>query len=82
MKYIPYHWNVSDSGLLCLGHSRSLNSCLFITLFYFFILFYLFILVFQGRVLCVTLAVLELTLYTRLALNSEILLPLPPRCWD
>ena len=33
--------------------------------------------------LCVALAVLELTLYTSLALNSqEILLPLPPECWD
>ena len=29
--------------------------------------------------LCV---VLELTLYTRLALNSEIHLLLPPKCWD
>jgi hypothetical protein len=32
--------------------------------------------------LCIALAVLELTLYTRLALNSEIRLPLPPKCWD
>jgi hypothetical protein len=24
----------------------------------------------------------ELTLLTRLALNSEIRLPLPPKCWD
>ena len=30
----------------------------------------------------VTLAVLELTRYTRLASNSEIHLPLPPKCWD
>jgi hypothetical protein len=29
---------------------------------------------------CVALAVLELTLLTRLALNSEICLPLPPKC--
>jgi hypothetical protein len=28
--------------------------------------------------LCVSLAVLELTVYTRLVLNSEICLPLPP----
>jgi hypothetical protein len=27
-------------------------------------------------------AVLELTLETRLALNSEIHLPLSPKCWD
>ncbi|GAB1291686.1 Zinc finger protein 112 [Apodemus speciosus] len=32
--------------------------------------------------LCVALAVLELTLETRLASNSEIRLPLPPKCWD
>jgi hypothetical protein len=32
--------------------------------------------------LCVALAVLELPLSTRLALNSEIGLPLPPECWD
>jgi hypothetical protein len=32
--------------------------------------------------LCVALAVLELTLWTRLASNSEICLPLPPECWD
>ena len=32
--------------------------------------------------LCIVLAVLELDLYTRLALNSEICLPLPPECWD
>jgi hypothetical protein len=38
--------------------------------------------VFQDRDLSVALAVLELTLLTRLALNSEIHLPLPPECWD
>ena len=32
--------------------------------------------------LCVALAVLELTLWTRLAWNLEIHLPLPPKCWD
>ena len=32
--------------------------------------------------LCVALAVLELTLWTRLVSNSEIYLPLPPKCWD
>jgi hypothetical protein len=30
--------------------------------------------------LCVSLAVLELTLDTRLVSNSEICLPLPPQC--
>uniref|UniRef100_A0A0V1KHU5 Uncharacterized protein n=1 Tax=Trichinella nativa TaxID=6335 RepID=A0A0V1KHU5_9BILA len=30
----------------------------------------------------VALAVLELTMQIRLASNSEIHLPLPPKCWD
>ena len=36
----------------------------------------------QTGFLCVALAILELTLYTRVASNSEIRLPLPPKCWD
>jgi hypothetical protein len=36
---------------------------------------------FEKGFLCIALAVLELTLLARLA-NSEILLPLPPECWD
>ena len=32
--------------------------------------------------LCIALAILELTLKTRLASNSEIHLPLPPKFWD
>ena len=35
---------------------------------------------FETGFLCVALAVLELTLYTRLASNSEIRLTLPPEC--
>jgi hypothetical protein len=53
---------------------------LFILLFGFFCLF-VFIF-FETGFLCVDLAVLELTLYTSLASNSEICLPLPPKCWD
>jgi hypothetical protein len=45
----------------------------------FVCLFYCF---FETGFLCVVLAVLELTLETRLASNSEIRLPLPPKCWD
>ena len=37
------------------------------------------VVVFETGFLCVTLADLELNLYTSLALNSEIL-PLPPEC--
>jgi hypothetical protein len=40
-----------------------------------------FVLFFETRFLCISLAILELTLYTRLASNSEIRLPLPPKCW-
>ena len=32
--------------------------------------------------LCVALAVLEFTVETKLSLNSEIRLPLAPKCWD
>lgn len=37
---------------------------------------------FERELLCVALAILELTLQTRLDLNSEIHLPQPPECWD
>jgi hypothetical protein len=37
---------------------------------------------FETRLLCIALAVLYLTLYTRLASNSEVHFPLPPECWD
>jgi hypothetical protein len=35
----------------------------------------------ETMVLCVALAALELTLWPRQALNSEIFLPLPSECW-
>jgi hypothetical protein len=60
-------------------NSRALLHGLF--LFHFLFLFS-FGLVFETGFLCVALAVLELTLQTRLALNSEIHLPLPPKCWN
>ena len=44
--------------------------------------FCFFVLVFQARVHCVVFAVLEFAVQIRLAPNSEILLPLPPQCWD
>ena len=37
---------------------------------------------FETGFLCVALAVLQPTLQTRLALNSEICLSLSPKCWD
>jgi hypothetical protein len=49
---------------------------------WFLFLFFSFFFFVETGFLCVALAVLELTLQTRLALNSEIRLPLPPKCWD
>jgi hypothetical protein len=51
-------------------------------LFCFFLDLFVCLFVFETGFLCVALAVLELTLETRLASNSEIRLPLPPKCWD
>jgi hypothetical protein len=44
--------------------------------------FFCFVLFFETGFLCGALAVLELTLQTRLSSNSEIYMPLPPKCWD
>ena len=44
-----------------------------------FVLFCFVLFFFETWFFCIALAVLELTLYTRLALNSEICLPLPPK---
>ena len=46
------------------------------------ILIYFYFGYFETGILCVALAVLELTLQTRLHLNLEICLSLPPKCWD
>jgi hypothetical protein len=53
--------------------------CHFIYLFIYFIYLFWF---FETGFLCIALVVLELTLKTKLASNSEIHLPLPPKCWD
>jgi hypothetical protein len=50
-------------------------------LFCLFVWFFGF-LFFETGFLCIALAILELTLETRLVSNSEIRLPLPPKCWD
>ena len=42
----------------------------------------IYIYVFETGFLCIALAVLELALEARLASNSELHLPLPPKCWD
>jgi hypothetical protein len=48
----------------------------------FFFLFLFLFWFYETGFLCVPLAVLELTQQTRLTLNSEICLFLPPKCWD
>jgi hypothetical protein len=61
------------------------GKCQLIQLFLFFgfgFFVCLFVCFSEAGFLCVALAVLELTLQTRLAWNSEIRLPLPPECWD
>jgi hypothetical protein len=56
---------------------QNINDC--VLGFFFFFFFFWF---FETGFLSVALAVLELTLQTRLVSNSEIRLPLPPECWD
>jgi hypothetical protein len=65
---------------MLLAHSSSftLGFIVFLLFFFFFFFFWFF----ETGFLCVALAVLELTLKTRLASKSEIRLPLPPKCWD
>jgi hypothetical protein len=57
------------------------DTVFYFILFYFIILFH-FIVFFKTGFSCLALAVLKFTLYIRLALNSEIRLPLPSKCWD
>jgi hypothetical protein len=57
----------------CLSHGVIKGKVFFVFCFFWFL---------ETGFLCVALAVLELTLETRLASNSEIHLPLPPKCWD
>jgi hypothetical protein len=62
------------------------TGCVTITIIVVVVIIFDFILFifgfFETGFFCIVLAVLELTLKTRLALNSEIRLPLPPKCWD
>jgi t-SNARE complex subunit (syntaxin) len=50
--------------------------------FYCIVIVVVVVVVFKTVFLCVSLAVLELTLSTRLASNSKIHLPLPLNCWN
>jgi hypothetical protein len=65
--------------LLVVDSHSVISSGKFYLLFFWFFCFFWF---FETGFLCIALAVLELTLYTRQASNSEICLPLPPECWD
>jgi hypothetical protein len=71
---ITVTWNFSTPFPLL----ACLLACLLIYLFIYLFIFWFF----EAGFLCEALAVLELTLKTRLASNSEIPLPLPPKCWD
>jgi hypothetical protein len=46
------------------------------------VLFCFVLFCFETEFLCVALTILELTLQTMLASNTEICLPLPLNCWD
>lgn len=51
------------------------------SLLFFFSLFFLsFSLFIKTVIFCIALSVLNLTLYTKLSLNSEICMPLLPKC--
>ena len=56
---------------------QPLTVCSWLILFLFC---FLFLCLLETKFLCVTLAVL--TLWTRLASDSDTSLPLPPECWD
>jgi hypothetical protein len=58
--------------------------CMYVCMYVFCFVLVCFVLFwfFETGFLCVALAVLELTLWTRLASNSEIHLPPPPEYWD
>ena len=55
-------------------HYKTENQCLLFVWFFFFF--------FLRQGFYVAMDVLELALLTRLASNSEICLPLPPKYWD
>ena len=84
-NYGFYHFSLRQKEQLCfqkfvLQNTRSVMYDSFgESVFFFF--FFFFYLPFQTGFLCISLAVLELTLQTRLSSNSEVCLPLPPECW-
>ena len=78
--YLPIRNNLGPGSHSCsLWVNQVLGPTLSIIII--IIIFWL-LLFFETGFLCVALAVLELTLWTRLASNSEIRLLLPPKCWD
>jgi hypothetical protein len=72
----------SSTGAACDFKHRAISPELSELFLSFFSFFFFFLVFFETGFLCIVLAVLELTLWTRLASNSEIHLPLPPKCWD
>jgi hypothetical protein len=80
---VDYEVSVEGSSLFFFLFFCFLFFVFFFLFFCFCFLFlFLFLFFFETGFLCIALAVLDLTLQTRLALNSEIHLPLPPKCWE
>jgi hypothetical protein len=60
--------------------------CFVVVVHLFLFCWFLYFIFFKTGPLCITLAILEFALYTRLVSDSEICLPLPlplpPQCWE
>jgi hypothetical protein len=76
-RAMPIAWRWEEDWPWAIIHCGSWYMCQVVEAFSF-----CFVLFFETGFLCVALAVLELTLETRLASNSETRLPLSPKCWD
>jgi hypothetical protein len=80
------HKGVLYLDVICLKASTSFFVLFCFVFFFVCCLFFVFCFFvfcfFKTGFLCIALAVLELSLQTRLASNSEIRLPLPSKCWD
>ena len=70
------------SGMLRIQASAAVGILTSVEMNILFLFYFILFWFFETGFLCVALAVLEPTLYTRPASNSEIHLPLPPKCWD
>ena len=74
----PFDEVLSLLGVILVFNTNKTQEKVMCTLLFFCFVLFVF---FKTGFLCVALAVLELTLQTRLSSNSEIHLPLPSKCW-